>query len=99
MLIGGPSNVYWWPVWCLLVARLMFIGGLSDLNLTYIECTFIVTDEVIIISDTAYCQNKDTRQWYHFDDSSVTKISEDAVIVSKCDKTKQVACSGICMEI
>ncbi|KAK2167839.1 hypothetical protein LSH36_23g05071 [Paralvinella palmiformis] len=31
---------------------------------------------------TAYCQNKDTRQWYHFDDSSVTKISEDAVIAN-----------------
>ena len=35
------------------------------------------------ISDTAYGKNKDDGRWYHFDDSSVTPISENAVVVSE----------------
>merc|ERR1712141_417386 len=31
---------------------------------------------------TAYAKNKDDSRWYHFDDSSVTPISESAIVVS-----------------
>lgn len=34
-----------------------------------------------IISDTAYAKNKDLNQWFYFDDSSVTKASEESVVV------------------
>ena len=34
------------------------------------------------LSDTAYGSNKDDGRWYHFDDSSVTPISENGVVVS-----------------
>ena len=36
------------------------------------------------LSDTAYGSNKDDGRWYHFDDSSVTPISENGVVVSFC---------------
>ena len=31
--------------------------------------------------DTAYSKNKDDGRWYHFDDSSVTPITEGTVVV------------------
>ena len=35
-----------------------------------------------LFTDTAYGKNKDDGRWYHFDDSSVTPISESGVVVS-----------------
>lgn len=31
--------------------------------------------------DTAYCKNKDTGKWYHFDDSSVSEMESDERLV------------------
>ena len=36
----------------------------------------------LLLTDTAYGKNKDDGRWYHFDDSSVTPISESGVVVS-----------------
>jgi hypothetical protein len=35
-----------------------------------------------LFADTAYAKNQYDNQWYHFDDSSVSVISEDSVVVS-----------------
>ena len=34
------------------------------------------------VSDTAYAKNQNDQRWYHFDDASVSSISEDGVVVS-----------------
>ena len=43
----------------------------------------IVIYNVLIALDTAYAKNVFDRQWYHLDDSSVSKISEDQVLVPR----------------
>jgi len=34
--------------------------------------------------DAAFAKNKNDDQWYQFDDSSVSAITEDSVVVSIC---------------
>ena len=31
----------------------------------------------LLVLDTAYCKNKNTGKWHHFDDSSVTEMDGD----------------------
>lgn len=33
------------------------------------------------LSDTAYAKNKDDDKWYNFDDSIVSPVSEDQIVV------------------
>ena len=35
----------------------------------------------ILATDTAYCKNKETGKWYNFDNSHVSEMTEDHVIV------------------
>ena len=42
--------------------------------------------KVFLFSDTAYCKNPNKNQWYNFDDSSVSPVSQDRVIVSSLSK-------------
>lgn len=38
--------------------------------------------DVMLASDTAYAKNKDTKKWYNFDDSHVSEINEERLVVS-----------------
>ena len=40
----------------------------------YSRCYYGVLLYHLLILDTAYCKNKDTGKWYHFDDSSVSEV-------------------------
>ena len=42
--------------------------------------------------DTAYATNKDDGRWYHFDDSSVTPISAENVVVVSIRGEKRYKC-------
>ena len=37
---------------------------------------------MICIADTAYAKNKETNKWYNFDDSRISEITEDRLVVS-----------------
>lgn len=45
---------------------------------------FRAETELLVISDTAYAQNKEDHKWYNFDDSSVSPTGEEQIVVRAC---------------
>ena len=41
---------------------------------------------IFLTPDNAYCKNNATDKWYKYDDSHVSEISEEKVVVSDCEK-------------